>query len=31
MVAISLASTWLLAQRFGGSAVFGGALPGAPP
>ena len=30
MVAISLASTWLLAQRFGASAVFGAAKPGFP-
>ena len=30
MVAISLASTWLLAQRFGASAVFRGALPSYP-
>ena len=31
MVAISLASTWLLAQRFGASAVFGAAKPSFPP
>ena len=30
MVAISLASTWLLAQRFGASAVLPGALPSYP-
>ncbi len=30
MVAISLASTWLLAQRFGASAVFGGAVQSYP-
>ena len=30
MVAISLASTWLLAQRFGASAVFRGALTSYP-
>ncbi|MGA7198147.1 ABC transporter permease subunit, partial [Roseiarcus sp.] len=31
MVAISLASTWLLAQRFGASAVFGAVKPGFSP
>jgi iron(III) transport system permease protein len=31
MVAISLASTWLLAQRFGASAVFYAGKPSYPP